>query len=118
MKTRNGFVSNSSSQSFVIRGLLISDEELERSGCDMEDPLSWGYKHDMAIHSTRNYFVGSHEGKYVIGKETMDMEDGDVISLPPNPDDEEVRKSISALGIELGDRELQWHIQFISNDNY
>lgn len=118
MKIRTGFVSNSSSQSFIIRGVIVSDKELEALGCNKDGHYGWGNKNGLSVHSTRNVFGGGDKGEYVVGLRICEMQDGEVVSLPVNPDDTKVIEFLTKASVNVEGRPLQWHLQFISNDNY
>jgi hypothetical protein len=117
MKTRNGFVSNSSSSSFVVRGIKITDEEAENAYAEGEDGYSWARKFGVQQESTRYYFGGDETNESIVGLSLGGLEDGDVTELS-EPDDKDITAKLLAAGIEVGDRPIKTYVQFISNDNY
>ena len=126
MKIRNGFVSNSSSSSFIIRGIKIGEKQLAESlgiSVDQEDLMDecaiklMKIKSKLEVQSTRYYFDGDHTGEVVIGFNT-NVEDGCVIELQDdNERDEKIKAELNKIGVNRVDK-LSTFFQYISNDNY
>lgn len=90
MKIRTGFVSNSSSQSFLIRGVEITEKKLaealgldptlfdeDRSIVDEPLPRSLFGQQLLSVESTRYYFDhGDYTGKVIVGKDLGKLNDG------------------------------------------
>ena len=125
MKFRVGFVSNSSSSSFILRGIRISEAELESlwnlktiDANGKEVVLdSWIKARDFGldIESTRDYFDGEETGEVVVGVDFGGLEDGCVMELD-QPDDEVVKQLLAKSGIIA--EKLSTFAQYVSNDNY
>lgn len=136
MKTRTGFVSNSSSSSFIIRGMMLSaqeiidtlnlQDEIERekeSGYMLTDYNLYYFLakkfegNGFSVENSGNYF-GSKDWKHlVIGQSRGYLEDGEVMEfedLSPE-EDAEILNKFKSLGF---DGTLKTYIQMISNDNY
>jgi len=144
MKIRTGFVSNSSSSSFVIRGVELGTKELAKllnethpeawnKVCgevlpDSEDvgdlaeaiqSYAWQVRKgdELACQGTKFFFSrGAVDESFVIGISLGNLDDGQVTQLP-EPDDDKVRKVIKRhTGLEP--EKLSTFAQFISNDNW
>jgi hypothetical protein len=124
MKIRNGFVSNSSSSSFVIRGIKITEEELQKIGIPMKNKDDiWGIRNylqttygiKMSVETTRYYFGGDPTGEFIIGKEIGELGDG-VVSEIPDCNDGDIIEDLKKAGILVN--KLSTFIQYVSNDNY
>jgi hypothetical protein len=123
MKIRTGFVSNSSSSSFVIRGAKYSVETV-RLALDIEtedifDDL-WRRKDlkPLTFEGDRFFFSSDSNENVIIGMESVRLDDGMVTELP-EPDentDNEIKNKLIELG--LPSKELRTYVQFVSNDNY
>lgn len=125
MKIRNGFVSNSSSSSFVIRGIKMKEKELakicgiDENADDLFDELYnyFGYGKGVQIQSTRDFFDGNSTGEVIIGVDLANLDDG-VVKALPEPDDVKIKDKIEKkLGTKINSA-LRTYIQFVSNDNY
>jgi hypothetical protein len=135
MKQRLGFVSNSSSSSFVIRGVKTSEgeivENVKKAGLKVYDRFSdipeeerglymyEGVSENLDIQSTRYFFGGDETDECVVGKSLSTFDDGEVVELPEGDQiDAEVVEELKTLGINVKPSELRTYIQYISNDNY
>jgi len=126
MKIRNGFVSNSSSSSFIIRGMKLSkDEIIEKLNVSDEAKNMSEYdfqyfiekKFNFSVEPDGNYFGGKDYNNFIIGKSIGYLEDGEVVELPDRTEDED--KSIIEIFENLGfSGKLSTFVQMISNDNY
>lgn len=129
MKIRNGFVSNSSSSSFIIRGMkldrdkIISTLNIPQSKIDEIDEdyeifefLS-GKFGDLSVEVDGNYFGGQDYETLVIGDSLGRLEDGDVTELKDRTEEQDktILNKFKALGFT---GELSTYIQMVSNDNY
>ena len=129
MKIRNGFVSNSSSSSFVVRGVKMKEIDLAKilnidptdlnDHCDLLSKLysKIGYGGEIKLKSTRDFFDGDETGEVIVGVEIADLNDGVVEELK-DPDDATIKEKIEKkLGTSIAEP-LKTYMQYISNDNY
>lgn len=119
MKIRNGYVSNSSSSSFIINGAKITNEEAE----NINNKFSWRDLYDMniSIEQNRKYFSNEEPDGYIIGVSDQGLDDGDVLELKPLSEErkqEIVNKITECLNIQIDIENMKTYIQYISNDNY
>ena len=128
MKIRAGFVSNSSSSSFILRGMKLTSEEIiEKLKISKEemDEVEEGYdlyeflsdKLDgFDIEVDGNYFGGRDYNVLVVGKSLGRLEDGEVTEISDSTDvDKTLIEKFEALGFT---GKLKTYVQMISNDNY
>jgi len=130
MKIRNGFVSNSSSSSFIIRGAEFSTKELivslgiQEDEYDVEDDYDIIYAigkklpKDLTIEPTGNMFDAYDFDNLIIGKDCGELEDGGVVELVEHTSetDKEIIDMLDSSGIKI--EKLKTYVQMISNDNY
>jgi len=125
MKIRTGFVSNSSSSSFVLRGVKMKISALAKifnedtAQDNLFDKLydHFGYSGAVKLESTRQYFDGEdcNTADVIVGVKLITLEDGEVTELK-DPNDvktkEKIEKKIGKVS------KLKTYIQYVSNDNY
>jgi len=129
MKIRNGYVSNSSSSSFIIRGMKIEKDvmieklniSLEDEGVDIEDEwevmeLLQSKFEGFSFEPTGNAFEGREWDTFIVGKSLGSLEDGEAIELKDmTPEEnEEILNKFKKLGF---DGELKTFIEMLSTDN-
>ena len=130
MKIRNGFVSNSSSSSFIIRGmklkrdkiistLNISQSEIDENDDDYEiyEFLGKKFGNNFSIEPDGNYFGGIDYEILIVGDSLGRLEDGEVIEFKDRTEEQDkaILDKFEALGFT---GKLSTYIQMISNDNY
>jgi hypothetical protein len=123
MKIRNGFVSNSSSSSFVIRGIKIKekklaellgiyvDDEDENLLEKISDSFPWAEK--LELESTRDACYGDPTGEVIVGVSIALLEDGEVCEIPDTNDAEIKAKIEKKLGTQI-EESLKTYIQYSS----
>lgn len=114
MKTRKGFVSNSSSSSFIIQGIVI-EGELGESLYNK----SWSELNALGIKvkELRDYFSDDEPEGYLVGIDIGSMCDGVPTKIKQLPVTE-VIEVLKKVGIHANPEEVSVYVQFISNDNY
>ena len=131
MKVRNGFVSNSSSSSFVLRGTKLTTEEIIKVLNIPQDEID-EFEEDeyelyeflgekligFSVEVDGNYFGGKDYSTLVVGESIGSLEDGDVEELKEYTPEENQKliEKFEALGFK--DVKLKTYVQMVSNDNY
>jgi len=130
MKIRNGFVSNSSSSSFVVRGikltiydlakcLNIKNEEFEEIEDDYDKFEFFSNKLDdeFRIEADGNYFGEKDYNTLIVGDSLGGLEDGEVTEFKDRTteEDDALRQKFEKYGIT---GVINTYIQMVSNDNY
>ena len=133
MKIRNGFVSNSSSSSFIMRATKFTADELidalgirekikgyieNEEEYEIFDAIGSELPKGLDIEPTGNYFGDSDYENLIVGKSCGDLSDGEVVEIKEHtPEtDEEIIELLKGIG--LSTEGLRTYIQMISNDNY
>lgn len=96
MKTRSGFVSNSSSSSFIVFGAYISDKEQEKIDTDKMEELG--------------YELNCSEDGYSIGCDPSEMKDEETLLQFKT----RIAEEMSQLGIKVAPSKLR----FIGGESY
>ena len=126
MKIRNGFVSNSSSSSFVVRGTRVKKEELAKLLKINIKELDWkadnklsSVNKEFCTASTRYYFGGKEQDDIIIGLK-IESNDGKVTEVPDDSmRDVAILETFEKIGLlALREITLSTFFQYISNDNY
>lgn len=129
MKIRSGFVSNSSSSSFILRGIKIKKEELiqklkiskdeldlcEDNSYEILELISSKLNSNLDIKPTGNYFGNLDFDNLIIGDNMGHLEDGEVTEIDELADDTTLLEKLKKLGLT---GELKTYVQMVSNDNY
>jgi len=130
MKIRTGFVSNSSSSSFIIRGMKIKSADIINkfniSKEDIDDCKEDEYEifdllrsklDDFSVEPDGNYFGERDYTTLIVGKSLGSLEDGDVVELKDQTleQDQCILDNFEKYGFT---GKLKTYIQTISNDNY
>lgn len=118
MKIRQGFVSNSSSQSFIVRGIRVKKDIVVKT-FNAKDFDSIRYRTDnIVIEDTRDFFDGEQTDDCIVGISMGDLEDGVVMEIPNSDDGKliEILRTAGFADIQTG--QLSTFVQYISNDNY
>ena len=128
MKQRTGFVSNSSSSSFIVRGIRIKEEELGKIvGVEASETGYYRFsktfkdkESKLKIESADCYFDGEKTGEVILGLAMADADDGVVVEIKDDGAmDFELRNELKKIGVENSDSiKLSTFFQYVSNDNY
>jgi len=120
MKYRIGFVSNSSSQSFIIRGTRIKKADLYKTmGVNTYDDLWSAFRGiSLRVEDTRDFFDGEETDDCVVGADLGGLDDGIICEIPATYDDTSLIAELNKIGVKVTPDQLSTFVQFISNDNY
>lgn len=134
MKIRAGFVSNSSSSSFILRGTKLSTEEIIKALNIPQDEIDEIVEEDeeeyelyeflsekfegFSVEVDGNYFGGQDYTTLVVGESIGSLDDGEVVELKEYTPEENQKliDKFEALGFK--DVKLKTYVQMVSNDNY
>uniref|UniRef100_A0A6M3KYM1 Uncharacterized protein n=1 Tax=viral metagenome TaxID=1070528 RepID=A0A6M3KYM1_9ZZZZ len=144
MKIRNGFVSNSSSSSYIIRGVKLNADEVSKiigeeaiakemypDDYDNTEDCRLSAIENALYHLTRdkidshrmNYFYydqidnDPNKDKFVIGEEAGELSDGEWGEIP-EWDDNRILGKLAKVGINATSGDLKTFAYYLSNDNY
>jgi len=130
MKIRQALVSNSSSSSFIMRGIVIETKKLveilnlkdiEEENIYQEVECHLSDNHPKLSLESTGYFFDSDrdDSEVVLGINIHEPNDGVAIVIDDNYPDEKVVKELQKVGIPKEDmKDLKTIFWFISNDNY
>ena len=135
MKIRAGFVSNSSSSSFILRGTKLSTEEIIKAlniSQDEIDEISdedGGEEYELYellseklegfdVEPDGNYFGSQDYSTLIVGESIGSLEDGEAVELKEYTPEENQKliEKFEALGFK--DVKLKTFVQMVSNDNF
>jgi hypothetical protein len=132
MKIRTGFVSNSSSSSFILRGTKLKSDDIIRilniSREDMTD-IDDNNEYEIyefleeklagfTVHVDGNYFGNQDFSTLIVGERLGRLNDGDVVELKEYTPEENQKLIEKFEAIGFKDVKLKTYVQMVSNDNY
>jgi len=128
MKIRDGFVSNSSSSSFILRGLKLHKDEIIEKLNIPEEEIDGLEEYEAFEYLSRkfigfnvevdgNYFGEQDYNTLIVGESLGRLDDGEVTELPDRTEEEDKKllEKFETLGFT---GKLKTYIQMVSNDNY
>lgn len=129
MKVRQGFVSNSSSSSYIIRGVAVTEEEAIAlvtgskeltEDYELRDAMEdlFPFMSDIVAHDMRNSFdTYGDVGGYIVGKSLGSLDDGSFVEMRESSkeEDAEILVKLSKFGIS---GPLKTYVKMLSTDNF